>query len=129
MIIYDKEFCRIEFNKDNGVLSQHWNGFTDAESFKEAIMFTLDFFQKEPSAKYLISDTLNQKAVRPEDGEWVAKEINPLLVKAGLKKMAFVMPQNIITQIGVKNFSTKTAAPMNINFLTTFEDALKWITS
>ena len=29
MIIYDKEFCRIEFDKDKGVLSQHWNGFAD----------------------------------------------------------------------------------------------------
>lgn len=124
MIVHQNSNVKIEYDQTNKRLTQTWIGFISSKEFRIAIDKTLEFALQNQVVT-IISDTLNQGVVKPEDTEYAAG-IMPGLFKKGLRKMAFVIPENIFTQLSLKKFADKEKNE-NVQYFKSISDANSWL--
>ena len=124
MVIYEKATVKLDYNQAKKQLTQTWTGFSSTEVFREAIDKTASFM-KTNLVTTIISDTLKQSVVKPEDTQYAAS-IMPTLFKSGLKAMAFIMPQNVLTQMSLKGFDSAQKND-NVQFFASVAEAQKWL--
>lgn len=124
MKVFDSPNAKIEYDESKKRLTQTWDGFASSEVFRLAIDATVSFVKTKP-VKTILSDTLNQKVVKPDDTEYASK-VMPQLFGSGVKAMAFVMPQNVLTQMSLKGFA-KNMGNDGLNFFSTISEASKWL--
>jgi hypothetical protein len=124
MIILQNAYVKLEYDQVKKRLTQEWKGFVPSKDFREAIDATVKFAEKNP-VKTIMSDTLNQGVVKPEDTEYAGAAM-PKLVGKGLKAMAFVIPENIFTQLSLKKFADNEQTK-SVQYFKSVSDASKWL--
>mgnify|MGYP006285230187 FL=1 len=124
MIVHQNENVKITFDQDKKRLIQEWKGFASSQVFREAIDKTCDFVKKN-NVKTIISDTLQQNVVKPEDAEYAASVI-PTMARNGMKAMAFVVPENVFTKLSLDKFSHSVKGE-NTKYFKTRSEAEKWL--
>ncbi len=124
MIVHQHLNVTIEYDQAKQRLTQAWTGFIPSADFRAAIDATKAFVKKNP-VKTIISDTLNQGVVKPEDTEY-AGGIMPDMFENGLKAMAFVIPENIFTQLSLKRFADQESSD-NIQYFKSVPEAHVWL--
>lgn len=128
MIVHETRNCKLEFDDEHNCLIQNWTGFSSSELFREIIYATLNEIE-DKGISNLISNSKSQKVVAKSDIDWLTIEINPKLVRNGLRRMAFVLPENVITQMSVKHFTNQGESLLEIRHFSSMDDAKKWIKS
>ncbi|MFO8234849.1 MAG: hypothetical protein R6U04_05550 [Bacteroidales bacterium] len=124
MLVHQNKNVKITFDQNTKRLKQKWDGFASSEIFREAIDKTNEFV-KNNDVKTIISDTLNQKVVKSEDADYAANTI-PKMVSNGMKAMAFVVPENVFTQLSLNKFSTSVKGEIT-GYFNTIAEAEKWL--
>jgi hypothetical protein len=127
MVVEKREDCTLVYDEDRKCLIQQWSGYSGSENFRGTINASIEFFRTHEEVTGLISDTREHKVVKPEDAEWAAKVGNPLLVKYGMRRMAFILPQSLVAQISVDHFSKNSTDQLELKHFGNMEDALEWI--
>ena len=122
--ILQEQYVALEYDKTNKVLIQTWYDFAPSEVFRKAIDKTVEFVEKN-QVYGIISDALQQNVVAKEDAEYAAS-VMPVLRSAGLVAMAFVIPQNIFTQMSLKKFEKSQNNAM-VEYFTTYKRAENWV--
>jgi hypothetical protein len=107
MLIEDKPHCTIEYDPTLKCVIQTWKGFAGSENFRAAILKTIEVFEQR-EAQSIISNTQNSKVVSPADADWVAGYANPILISHGLRKIAFIVPENVFARRSVDHFRDET---------------------
>ena len=129
MIIYQTSFLELAYWADEKCLYQHWRGFTSSENFRIGILKSLECMQDYEIIK-IITDTREQGLVRKQDTDWVVLEIAPKMWASGLIAQAFVLPQDIFTQVSVQNYSEQTtnlSQQLQISYFENLDSAKKWL--
>lgn len=127
MLIDHQAHCRIEYLPELQCVLQTWQGFAGSEKFRQSIQKTVEYFQTHPDVQAIISDTLQQGPVSPKDAEWVATVATPLLAQHGLRRMAFIVPENILTKMAEQHFARQTQGDLQIQWFTDVASAKAWI--
>ncbi|ASB48347.1 hypothetical protein [Alkalitalea saponilacus] len=125
MEIYSSPVVRIEFDTTKKLLLQKWIGFASSVQFREAIDKTVEFV-KGNQVKYLMSNTVEQKPVGPEESKYAAS-VMPQLFGGGVKAMAFVMPKNVITKLALSSFAKEKGMPDNVQYFDNLAEAETWL--
>jgi len=68
---------------------------------------------------------LNQSVVTAEDSQYAAS-VMPILIKNGMKAMAFVISKNMFTQLALKKFENASHFD-RLDFFLTMKEAEEWI--
>jgi hypothetical protein len=124
MIVHQNENVKITFDQDKKRLIQEWKGFASSQVFREAIDKTCDFVKKN-NVKTIISDTLQQNVVKPDDADYAASVI-PTMARNGMKAMAFIVPENVFTKLALDKFSHSVKGE-NTKYFKTRAEAEKWL--
>lgn len=124
MVIYQTSTVTLDYNQTKHQLTQIWKGFSTSDTFREAIDKTVSF-TKTNQVNTILSDTLEQAVVKPEDSAYAAS-VMPELFKNGVKAMAFVMPKNVITQMSLKKFDSEKKVE-NVKFFPSVSEAQNWL--
>ncbi len=123
--IIESQEVKLYYDSDRKQLKASYLGFVRSSNFRHAIDSIV-----ESSVKYdvhsLLVDSLNQGPVSKEDNEYASSTM-PSLAENGLKYMAFVMPQQIITAMGVKRFSKINNSDVQLGHFTRIDEAEDWI--
>jgi len=104
------------------------------DDFKEAFNIACDKVE-ELLPKYYLSDTTEQNvAITPDLQVWVAENVYPRWSKAGLKRLAVVVPKEYISFLSleqtVDEIVEKTAKPTyEIQYFDNFLQADMWLQS
>jgi hypothetical protein len=124
MIVHQNENVKITFDQNKKRLIQEWKGFASSGVFREAIDKTNEFV-KANDVKTVISDTLQQNVVKPDDADYAASVI-PTMARNGMKAMAFVVPENVFTKLSLDKFSHSVRGE-NTKYFKTRSEAVKWL--
>jgi len=119
--------CEIEYLEDIQCVIQHWSTYSGSANFREANNKTVDIFKTKKRVTKIISDSLVLGVVKKEDTDWVAEDINPVLIKLGLKKIAFIVPDSVFAQIAVDNYKIEAKGALAVRYFKNMPDALSWI--
>ncbi|MCP4178716.1 MAG: hypothetical protein GY756_13205 [bacterium] len=85
--LLERDYVKLIYSPEKKHLTQRWLGFANIKQFKEAIDATVTISEKN-DVKKILSDTRQQAVVKKEATDYAAS-VMPLLIKNGLKKMAF----------------------------------------
>lgn len=136
MRILENEFVKISFNQEKSLAIAIWKLTTENmgdEEYKEVFLKIGEVY-KQHEVKYWLGDAREfYKLVSIELQEWTVKELNPLLFEAGLKRMALIMPSELIANFSVGQVVSDMEKGNNSNFqagyFNNWEEAKKWILS
>ena len=134
MVIQNDNLVVARFEPGVPCVYQVRNGFAPSEKFREATNNVIRFVQKKskeyPAIQFLV-DARKLGALSKEDVEWAAKEADPLLYRAGMRKIAFIMPEKVIAELTLKNYQ-RTAESTAVNqmeskLFSSEAEARKWL--
>jgi hypothetical protein len=82
-------------------LEAQWQGFVTSAVFRQAIAEALGLAREHRITGWVADDRL-LGPVRPADMEWIATEIMPELVGAGLRRLARIEAEDPLNQLLIK---------------------------
>ncbi len=126
MEIINKDNIKFVYNKEKARVYEVWNGTVDTKDWREAHVQLVEFSKKEKITT-IISNTQELGILKKADADWASEVTTPLLIKNGLKALAFVVSANIFSNMAVKEFANITTAELQIKYFKTTEDAEKWL--
>jgi hypothetical protein len=90
-------------------------------------MRVIELLKEHNTDKKLI-DNRQLGMLTPRNREWIQKTWFPLAVEAGLKRMAFIMPNNIFGKVSTEDANRYAHhTPVEINYFYTPEEAINWL--
>ncbi len=125
MKIYETSNVEIVYRSDDKQILQTWTDFVPSDMFRAAIDQTVAFAQHHP-VEVIVSDTQKQNAIAPDDSEYAALGL-PELKRAGVRAMAFVIPENLFTKLSLKRFASVDKTDMLLQYFGNMDEAQAWI--
>ncbi len=124
MNVHQNDNVKITYDQGKKRLIQEWTGYAPSDVFREGIDKTYEFV-KSNDVKTILSDTMQQNVVKPDDAEYAASVI-PTMARKGMKAMAFVVPENVFTKLALDKFSHSIKGE-NTKYFKTRAEAEKWL--
>lgn len=110
-IILTERWVTLLFDPTIPCLHSQWHQGVTSEQFRSVVLQMKDYViqhQAQHQSIQMLTDIRKIGVVRKEDAEWVANEVDPILHKAGMRKVAFVVPENMFTVFSVHNYQQQT---------------------
>lgn len=107
MTTFENKIAKATIDEDNKVLEVVWQNTFSPASYREANEAFLKMIE-EHNLVASVSDARILPLVRSEELEWLAQEIAPKMVAAGLRLTAQVMPESYFTRASMNEFLVKT---------------------
>ena len=90
-------------------------------------MKSLELIQQKRTRKWLV-DSRKGTVMTQDTLKWINEVFNPMVVQAGVKKIAVVLSDNVFSQLGVKNISTHLEEyDLEIHNFNTLAEAEEWL--
>ncbi len=123
-------FIEVEYLEQKNTLYSNWIGsYLSVEQIKQGGFLMLDEIQQHKCV-LLLNDNRQLEGVWDEANEWIATEWLPLMIQAGLMKMAHILSQDLFAQLSAEFFEDNAQNVENMFQLKMFnnqEDAEKWL--
>jgi hypothetical protein len=134
MIIFESPKVTVKY--DNSIPSVIWTPILFMSGDEWRIPFTtgMDFLEKEikstPNICWL-NDTRKLKTVGIDDLNWLNKNVNNRAFKLGVKKVGFVLPENVFGKMAVKFYveytNKRSDNTFQIKAFVSYKDATEWL--
>ncbi len=131
--IADTTYYEVWVEPENSILIYKWKPTIlelDLESYKEGFLEALKYLY-EYKPKYVVQHSKEQ--VYPITGElqkWISNNITPKFIEAGVKKIAYVMPEDFVSKLALEQLVLKLLSitqGMKRMFFDDLDTALKWL--
>jgi hypothetical protein len=125
-VLADEPWLSVQGDRNSRCVYAEWRGFANSAEFRASTMRILEAI-RSIGASALVSDNRRLEGVMDQDQLWIRDTWTPLAVDSGLRRIAVVVPhsglgkiasEQILTQVGMKAFSTRT--------FTTVSEAMEW---
>jgi len=98
--------------------------------FVKGVDFLAEKIKTTPNLTWL-NDTRKLTSVGLEDLNWLNKNVNDRCLQYGLKKVVFVLPENIFGKMAVKFYAkftnSRTDNKFQIKAFRSYDDAVNWL--
>jgi hypothetical protein len=135
------EFSRYatrDFRAEEGLATTVWLLATlqmDEEEFYDELRQALHFAQRHRPSKWLADMRDFQFPINPATQQWMAEVFHPGMMAAGVRRFAFVMPQELIAQLSFEQVVDEVYEAHGpeqpdqflIHFFASLEAALAWL--
>ena len=122
--VFQNDNVVMSIDKENDYLLNKWTGFPKTENYKEALEKTIDILQ-EYNITNIVADMTEFKTPMPEALEWFQVDWLPRAIKVGLKKMAVMMPTNVIAKMTVTRV-VDSISGFETDYFDTLEKCVAW---
>ncbi len=132
MILYQNELVKLSFNYSIPCLIWKAKQDVSSEIFRNSFKKGMDFIEEKildiPEIKWL-NDCQNLKKIRLSDLFWFNSNLNKRISKLEVKRLAFVLPQNIYsrTLLQIFIFIVRIGKSMKINSFLEIQQATNWL--
>lgn len=129
-VILENEHIKSSYFTEKQFILNYWTGnqILQNEDFKEAMLRVANkAFELE--AKGILVDTRKfNMTIPPEVQKWYDDEIVPKHLEAGIKKMAFLLPEEIFAQVSIEQtMDEDKAQEQQTEYFESYEEAEKWL--
>lgn len=106
-----------------------WLSYAEKDDFREALDTGYKLFIQKKSSRWL-ADTRYMGPMAREDQEWLNNDWFPRMVKAGMRRMAVMVPHKVVTQMTVRRVLSKVGhKEFTLAYFDDLEDARNWLGS
>ena len=132
-LLYKSIYREIFYHPDKKMIEMIFfvesESYTDEEFKKETLILTQHFEKKEANLFYINMVNFSYIIV-PEMQTWLAKTIQPILLKAEVTKFAIISSKQVFTKVSVKQTLTKFTEVNNFfetKYFVSEDDTMKWL--
>ena len=103
--VFINDFVTASYNNRQALLSLDWNldtTFLKPLKFKDTLMKVTERVEKLDVKRLLINTSSFDFVIDPRMQEWLSAEFNQRFAKAGLEKMAIVLPEAVFVQVAIE---------------------------
>jgi hypothetical protein len=126
--IYADPCAEITCDDANHIIVAKWMGFLKLESTQKACASMVEVVKKNRITKHL-SDQSVLKVLSKEVQGYLVTEVFPALDRAGLRKLAVLVSEDVFAKATVENVNTNATMMGNITIKTfnTRRDCIDWL--
>lgn len=129
MPFYESPELRIDWDEQNQCVIMEWKGFVTGKTFRDSVDKGLELLIEKRSHKWL-ADLSKMGVISQEDQKWADEDWFPRAVKAGIRYMAMIRPQKIISQMSVRNVISQVGdLKIETEYFENAKDAKAWLCS
>ncbi len=131
MVLYDSDFSYIELDKAKNIVKHVWKessrGISDEQFRREMEKLAAVFEQYMPD--YVLVDQRQfYYVVVPSMQVWVDENVNRILVENKCKKIAFVVPPELLAKLSVsQTLQERYSQNLNVHFFDEYDQAVNWL--
>jgi len=104
----------VRWNEELQAVEQIWNRHSSRDEYREAAENVLALLEEKKTSR-LFADCVKLMVVHPDDQKWVEVDWLPRMVRAGLEKIAVLVPTGAVAQLSVSKME-QSIAPQNVGF-------------
>lgn len=131
--VFKNDYITIFHNKDANIITSKWNAKTinmSESDFKKSHMGIVDAIVNSRSSAVIGDAREFAFSIVPNIQEWILYETFPVMIGAGLKKIAMIVSPDVFSQITVEqSLSEQGASPLTIKYFEENAEAMSWATS
>ncbi len=105
MEVYKSKYWIINFEEENALMNPRWleeSGNMSTEEYKSEMLKYVDLVKKYRPDKALIDNFKCGYAIEPVVQEWVNENFFPPILAVGVKRIAILMPEEIVLQLSLE---------------------------
>jgi len=131
MKLYESDFVEITLDTNLEIITNTW--FTSTENMEDEDYETdmlrfAELVQIYRPTYHLIKSVDFLYPITIEMQDWTNQTIFPKLAESGIKKIAFLVSSEVITQISIEQvLEESNATAFQVRYFSSEEDALVWI--
>ena len=126
MILFNKNYLKIEYNNKHKYYYVQWKDFCTSEEFRYGILDNL-YLLKIYKANKILIDTMQHDLILKDDTDWLVEYITPILINHGMKVQAFVLPEDVFARVSVHNYKEALDNRLFTRYFDNKEEALQWL--
>ncbi|OJJ14486.1 hypothetical protein BKI52_42660 [marine bacterium AO1-C] len=131
MKIFESKYKSVAYQEDLSLMITRWNPDSielDESTFKTQIKAWLSEVKRLKPSCLLIDTTHFKFIIEPTVQDWFDQEVFSAYSKAGVQKKAFLMSQDVFTQVALQQHTDEvTNQTFEVAFFSTEEEALGWL--
>jgi len=131
MKLYSSNFVEISLSDNNLVITNEWFKTTASmfdEQYKAEMLKFIEFVVLHKPKYHLIKSIDFLYIITIEMQEWTNNTIFPQLINAGIKKIAFLVSSEIISQLSIEQtLEENNASAFAIKYFDSENEAKKWL--
>lgn len=125
--VFTDKCAEISFDDENNIIVSKWMGFLNLETTKKGCDAMVSFVSKNRVTKNL-SDQSTLKVLSKEVQGYLVSEAFPALDKAGLRKLAVLVSEDVFAKATVENVNTATKmGNILVKTFNTRRDCIEWL--
>lgn len=127
--VYESVYLNIYHNKEEGLLRTVWTAKTsdmNVDDFKSEMFNWVEVINKHKATKNIADTSDFLFSIVPTLQDWYNETITPKCFEAGLKKIAFIVPSDIFSQISIEQIFDDQKEVV-INYFSNIKDGKDWL--
>ena len=133
LTIAKTEFSENYWHDGKSLLEFHWinqeNQNMEVHNFQEALLKYVDLVKTHKPNAVLVNAEKLSFVIDPQVQQWVDENINAV-TNAFIKKMAVILPTNLIEQLSIEQvLDEKEAKKISVQFFDNYQQAFAWLSS
>jgi len=132
--LFENSTFSLDYDESKSLIVQRWFGDLDEKQYKENMLILVDWVQQLPPVHFNIVYPNLTFTIAPDLQEWTAENVFIPTKHKGLKKAAFIVPQEVYEQIIIEFLSIEQTMEENQNLFETKyfiseQEAFEWFNS
>jgi hypothetical protein len=125
--VVETPFASLWYYPAERIVHHQIHKFIYGEAFRGLLMKGAEVLKAKGATKW-VSDDRNNGALRSEDKAWADTSWQPLVIRAGWKTWAIVLPETVIGQMNIRRIVRENEKlSLEVQLFTSPEEALAWI--
>jgi hypothetical protein len=126
-VIYRTNFLLLHHDAEKATLETEWLGFVNSEQLRASLIEVLRQVRVLRIRGYIANNTL-LRAIRPADQDWINQEWFPEFAKYSVKRLAIIISQDGLNQMGIQNIMQRATAhiPFDTLHFADVAEARQW---
>lgn len=128
-VYVDEPWLLMRWDSDHQCVFAEWKGFATSAEFQGGLTTAIEVI-RERQALCFLNDTRKLEVISEEDQRWIRYTWTPLLVAAGLKRVAVVIAHSGLSKLAIQDmFNRRLETRLQSRTFDSMDEAMKWVAS
>lgn len=125
-IYFDTDYITVKYDPAHHIVISIAKVPPTSKEFRDGMMAILGAVRHFKAGR-VVCDVINLGALLEDDQTWAAKEWRPLAVAAGHSKAAFIVPDDVFTNMSMEDMMAQADKDVSFGYFNRMEDAIRWV--